>query len=38
MALDPVWTAAGTPRHVFKTSAKDLARMTGGTVMDVKEG
>jgi prolyl-tRNA editing enzyme YbaK/EbsC (Cys-tRNA(Pro) deacylase) len=38
MALDPVWAAAGTPRHVFKTSAKDLARMTGGTVMDVKEG
>jgi prolyl-tRNA editing enzyme YbaK/EbsC (Cys-tRNA(Pro) deacylase) len=38
MALDPVWAAAGTPRHVFKTSAGDLARMTGGTVMDVKEG
>jgi prolyl-tRNA editing enzyme YbaK/EbsC (Cys-tRNA(Pro) deacylase) len=38
MALDPVWAAAGTPRHVFRTGAKDLARMTGGTVMDVKEG
>ena len=37
MALDPVWAAAGTPRHVFKTDAKALARMTGGTVMDVKE-
>jgi prolyl-tRNA editing enzyme YbaK/EbsC (Cys-tRNA(Pro) deacylase) len=37
MALDPVWAAAGTPRHVFRTSAKELARMTGGTVMDVKE-
>jgi prolyl-tRNA editing enzyme YbaK/EbsC (Cys-tRNA(Pro) deacylase) len=36
MALDPVWAAAGTPRHVFKTSAKELARMTGGTVTDVK--
>lgn len=38
MALDPIWAAAGTPRHVFRTAAKDLARMTGGTVMDVKEG
>lgn len=37
MALDPVWAAAGTPRHVFRTSAAELARMTGGTVMDVKE-
>jgi len=38
MALDPIWAAAGTPRHVFRTGAKDLARMTGGTVTDVKEG
>jgi prolyl-tRNA editing enzyme YbaK/EbsC (Cys-tRNA(Pro) deacylase) len=38
MLLDPVWAAAGTPRHVFRTGSKELARMTGGTVMDVKEG
>ena len=38
MALDPVWAAAGTPRHVFRTSAAELARMTGGEVTDVKEG
>ena len=38
IALDPIWAAAGTPRHVFKTDAKALARMAGGTVMDVKEG
>ena len=38
MALDPIWAAAGTPRHVFKTSAAELTRMTGGTVTDVKEG
>jgi prolyl-tRNA editing enzyme YbaK/EbsC (Cys-tRNA(Pro) deacylase) len=38
MALDPVWAAAGTPRHVFRTSAAELARMTGGEVADVKEG
>jgi prolyl-tRNA editing enzyme YbaK/EbsC (Cys-tRNA(Pro) deacylase) len=37
MARDPVWAAAGTPRHVFRTSSKELARMTGGTVVDVKE-
>ena len=38
MALDPIWAAAGSPRHVFRTSAKELARMTGGTVADIKEG
>jgi prolyl-tRNA editing enzyme YbaK/EbsC (Cys-tRNA(Pro) deacylase) len=38
MTLDPVWAAAGSPRHVFRTGARELARMTGGTVMDVKEG
>ena|SRR5690348_499366 len=37
MALDPVWAAAGSPRHVFRTSAEELARMTGGTVAAVKE-
>jgi prolyl-tRNA editing enzyme YbaK/EbsC (Cys-tRNA(Pro) deacylase) len=37
MALDPIWAAAGTPRHVFRTSPEELARITGGTVMDVKE-
>jgi prolyl-tRNA editing enzyme YbaK/EbsC (Cys-tRNA(Pro) deacylase) len=36
--LDPVFAAAGTPRHVFRTSGADLARITGGTVADVKEG
>ena len=38
MALDPVWAAAGSPRHVFRTSAAELVRMTGGEVADVKEG
>ena len=37
MALDPVWAAAGSPRHVFRTSAAELVRMTGGDVADVKE-
>ncbi|MFN3658618.1 MAG: YbaK/EbsC family protein [Pseudolabrys sp.] len=38
MALDPVWAAAGTPSHVFRTGAAELVRMTGGEVADVKEG
>jgi prolyl-tRNA editing enzyme YbaK/EbsC (Cys-tRNA(Pro) deacylase) len=38
MTLDPVFAAAGTPKHVFRTSAAELARMTGGAVADVKEG
>ena len=37
MVLDPVWAAAGSPRHVFCTSAAELVRMTGGEVADVKE-
>lgn len=38
LALDPVWAAAGTPQHVFRTSPADLVRMTRGEVADVKEG
>jgi prolyl-tRNA editing enzyme YbaK/EbsC (Cys-tRNA(Pro) deacylase) len=38
MMLDPIWAAAGTPRHVFQTTAAELARMTAGTIADVKEG
>lgn len=37
MALDPVWAAAGSPRHVFRTSPAELVRMTGGQIADVKE-
>ena len=37
MALDPVWAAAGSPRHVFRTSATELARLTGGEIADVKQ-
>jgi len=38
MRLDQIFAAAGSPRHVFRTSAAALARMTGGTIADVKEG
>jgi prolyl-tRNA editing enzyme YbaK/EbsC (Cys-tRNA(Pro) deacylase) len=37
MQLDSVWAAAGSPRHVFRTTAADLVRMTNGVVADVKE-
>ena len=37
MVLDPIWAAAGSPRHVFRTSASELIRMSGGTVAEIKE-
>lgn len=36
LALDPVWAAAGSPLHVFRTTAQDLQRMTGAVVADVR--
>jgi prolyl-tRNA editing enzyme YbaK/EbsC (Cys-tRNA(Pro) deacylase) len=37
-ALDPIWAAAGSPRHVFRTSCPELVRLSGGRLADVKEG
>lgn len=37
MALDPVWAAAGSPKHAFRTTARNLVRMTGGQIANVKE-
>ena len=31
-ALDPLWAAAGSPAHVFRTDAGALLRLTGGIV------
>ncbi len=36
LALDPIWAAAGSPTHVFRTTAAELARISGGTVAAVK--
>lgn len=36
LALDPIWAAAGSPSHVFQTSAADLVRLSGGIVGDIK--
>ena len=38
LALDPVWAAAGSPSHVFRTSAEELRRMTGAAVAVVRAG
>ena len=35
MQLDPVWAAAGSPQHVFRTTAAELARMTGAPIVVV---
>lgn len=32
-----VWAAAGTPRHVFSTTAEALVRITGATVADLRD-
>ena len=37
LALDPVWAAAGSPSHVFRTSAAELRRMTGAAVAGVRQ-
>ena len=36
LVLDPVWAAAGSPRHVFRTTAADLLRMTGALVAAIR--
>ena len=36
LRYDTVWAAAGTPRHVFSTTATELVRITGATVADLR--
>jgi prolyl-tRNA editing enzyme YbaK/EbsC (Cys-tRNA(Pro) deacylase) len=36
LSLDPVWAAAGSPRHVFRTTSADLLRMTGARAAAVR--
>jgi prolyl-tRNA editing enzyme YbaK/EbsC (Cys-tRNA(Pro) deacylase) len=36
LVLSPIWAAAGSPRHVFRTSAAELVRITGARVARVK--
>jgi len=37
LSYDTVWSAAGTPYHVFPLAPEDLVRCTGGMVGDVAE-
>lgn len=37
LALDPIWAAAGTPRHVFSCAAAELARVSGAAVAEIAE-
>ncbi len=37
LTLDPLWAAAGSPRHVFATTATALLRLTQGKVGEVGE-
>lgn len=36
LALDPIWAAAGSAAHVFRTSAAELVRISGGVVADIR--
>lgn len=37
LQLDPIWAAAGSPTHVFRTAAPTLVRMSQARVADIKE-
>ncbi len=38
LALDPIWAAAGSPSHVFRTSTEALRRITGAGLAAVRSG
>ena len=37
LVFDPLWAAAGSPEHLFRTSAAELVRLTGARVADLRE-
>ncbi len=37
MGFDIVWAAAGTPNSIFSVKSPDLARITSGRVIDLRE-
>ena len=37
LALHPIYAAAGSPSHVFRTEAADLVRITGAPVADIRQ-
>ena len=36
LPLDPIWAAAGSPSHVFRTSTAELLRITGARAANVR--
>ena len=36
LSIDPIWAAAGSPNHVFRTDVGWLRRLTGGVMADVR--
>jgi prolyl-tRNA editing enzyme YbaK/EbsC (Cys-tRNA(Pro) deacylase) len=38
LALDAIWAAAGSPSHVFRTTAAELLRVSGAKVAEVRHG
>lgn len=37
LSLDPLWAAAGSPMHAFRTTAEQLIRLTHGRVAEVRQ-
>ena len=37
LTLGPIWAAAGSPRHVFATTAEWLSRLAGAAFADIAE-
>jgi prolyl-tRNA editing enzyme YbaK/EbsC (Cys-tRNA(Pro) deacylase) len=37
LVLDPIWAAAGSPSHVFRTDVQTLLRLTGGKAAAIKQ-
>ena len=37
LTLSPIWAAAGSPSHVFRSEAAELARMTQAIVGNIKQ-
>ncbi len=37
LPLSPIWAAAGSPRHVFRTEPAELLRITGARAADIRQ-
>ncbi|PRD45359.1 prolyl-tRNA editing protein [Phyllobacterium phragmitis] len=37
LSLDPLWAAAGSPVHAFRTTAEQLIQLTNGGVAEVRQ-